>query len=70
MHAINALTFISDAVKPALPVVTAAIEDKNGCVSRTAKYLELRLTGRYAPSVATFDLAVMMARMMVGGGAD
>ncbi|MDO7835760.1 sulfatase-like hydrolase/transferase [Sphingobium sp. HBC34] len=70
LHAINALTFIGDAAKPALAVATAASDDRNGYVARAAKYLELRLTGRYAPTVPTFDMEAMMARMKAGGGPD
>ena len=70
LHALNALTFIGDAAKPALPVATMAERDPRVYIANAAKYLRLKLTGQYAPHVAIFDLDAMAARMKAGGGPD
>jgi len=67
LHAINALTFIGDAAKPALDAATAMIDSGNQYLSSAGKYLALRLTGQYAPSVPIIDWEGMQARIKAGG---
>lgn len=55
LQAFNALTFIGDRARPALETARAAWNDKKVFIKSAARYLALRLTGEYRPSVAIFD---------------
>jgi arylsulfatase A-like enzyme len=66
LHAINALSYIGDAARPALPTAQSMIEDANEYLKSAGKYLSLRLTGRYDPSVQVFDLEGMAAKLKSG----
>jgi arylsulfatase A-like enzyme len=71
LHAINALTFIGEAARPALPVAEAMAGDRNTYLKSAGKYLSLKLTGAYQPSVKVFDYEGMLANMKAGrGGGD
>ena len=70
LHAINALTFIGAAAKPALEMLKVAESDPKLYVANAAKYLRLKLTEQYAPSVAIFDWDAMVARSKAAGGPD
>lgn len=70
LHALNALTFIGDAAKPALDIARATQSDPKTYLANAAKYLALRLTGAYKPTVPIFDWEGMQARMKAGGGPE
>lgn len=70
LHALNALTFIGDAAKPALDAAKLAAGDQKGYLASAGKYLALRLTGQYAPSVPILDWEAMQARIKAGNGPE
>lgn len=70
LHALNALTFIGDAAQPALDAARLAAGDQRAYLSSAGKYLALKLTGAYAPSVPVFDWASMQARIRAGNGPE
>ncbi|MEH3107529.1 MAG: sulfatase-like hydrolase/transferase [Sphingomonas fennica] len=68
LAALNALTELGAAAKPALPVVRAAAEDEQEYVRNAGRYLSAVLEGRYTPAYPVFDLERMRARSRPGVG--
>ncbi|MQP66390.1 sulfatase-like hydrolase/transferase [Niveispirillum sp. SYP-B3756] len=66
LQAINALTFLGDKAKPALPVVQQAAEREQEFVRNAGRYLVAVLTGAFQPSTPIFDLKRMMSRPSAG----
>lgn len=55
LQAINALTYVGDAARPALPQIEAAAREKDFQINGAARYLQLQLTGQYKPSLNIFN---------------
>ncbi|EHJ59557.1 sulfatase [Novosphingobium pentaromativorans US6-1] len=67
LHAVNALTYIGDVAKVALPQVSAAAEYDNEFVRNAARYLAAVLEGRFEPGKPTFDLQYMLSQFRKQG---
>ncbi|RVU05840.1 sulfatase [Novosphingobium umbonatum] len=63
LQAINGLTFIGEAARPALPVVQQAALSEQEYVRNAARYLSAVLEGRYTPSLPIMDFERLMQRM-------
>ncbi|MFN3837370.1 MAG: sulfatase-like hydrolase/transferase [Brevundimonas sp.] len=61
LQAVNALTYVGEPARAALPQILAAAEDKNTFLSNAAKFLAQNLSGVYDPSRPIFDLAALRA---------
>ena len=61
LHAINALTFIGEAARPALPIAKVAESDPKLYLANAARYLRLTMNGEYTPSTIIFDREAMRA---------
>ena len=59
LQAINALTFIGAAARPALPAVRRATTTPQTFVRSAARYLAAQLDGTYTPAMPIFDLAAL-----------
>lgn len=62
LQALNALTFLGDAAKPALPSVQRAAESDQEYVRNAGRYLAAVLTGIYQPQMPIFDVGRMTKR--------
>ncbi|HWU03534.1 MAG TPA: sulfatase-like hydrolase/transferase [Novosphingobium sp.] len=67
LYALNALTFIGEAARPALPVIQRAAQNDREYIRTAGRYLTAVLTGTYTPSMQVFDYERMMARIRAGG---
>ena len=56
LQALNALTFLGEQARPALPVVERAAGGDDEVLRNAGRYLAAVLTGRYEPSYPVFDL--------------
>lgn len=66
IHALNALTYIGEPAKAALPTIRRAAESEQEYVRNAGRYLTAVLEDRYTPSLPIFDLERMMARARQG----
>lgn len=57
LQAVNALTFIGDHARPALPAIEQAERDQKGYVQTASRYLMHVLRGDFDPSLPIFDLS-------------
>jgi hypothetical protein len=56
LQALNALTYIGAAARPALPAIIGASLSTDEYLRRAARYLLLTLTGTYTPSAPIYIL--------------
>ncbi|WP_446653477.1 sulfatase-like hydrolase/transferase [Blastomonas sp.] len=70
LHALNALTFVGDLAQPAIDAARLAADDERVYLASAGKYLLLKLTGTYSPSVAIFDQSRMETRAKPGNGRE
>jgi hypothetical protein len=56
LQALNALTFMGDAARPALPAIARAAEDDEVNICNAARYLSAILNGVYDPAMPIFDV--------------
>lgn len=62
LQALNALTFVGEAARPALPSVRRAADSEQEYVRNAGRYLAAVLDGTYTPAMPVFDLERMMRR--------
>ncbi len=68
LAALNALTALGPAARPALPAVTAAATDEQEYVRNAGRYLQAVLEGRYTPAYPVFDMQRLRDRARAGAG--
>ena len=56
LQALNALTFIGDAARPALPAIARAAEADDLNICNAARYCTAILHGDYDPAMPNFDV--------------
>ena len=66
LQAINALTFLGEQSRAALPQIKRAAAGSQQFLRNCGRYLEAVLEGRYDPTFRVFDMAA--ARPAPGGG--
>jgi HEAT repeat protein len=57
LQALNALTFIGEAARPALPAIQACAASTDEYLRNAGRYLTLTLTGRYRPEAKVYGSA-------------
>jgi len=67
LHALNALTYIGEAARPATETVRRAAMSEQEYVGRAALYLSAVLDGTFTPATKIFDFEKMMAKARPGG---
>nr|WP_210428581.1 sulfatase [Novosphingobium sp. SG707] len=65
LQALNALTYIGDHARPALPVVQQAAQSEQEYVRNAGRYLSAVLEGKYTPSMPIMDFERLIRRMKV-----
>ncbi|NBC35068.1 sulfatase-like hydrolase/transferase [Novosphingobium sp. FSY-8] len=66
LQALNALTYVGEAARPATPVIAQAAQSNQEYVRNAARYLTSVLDGSYTPAKPIFDYERMMRRMAAG----
>lgn len=65
-QALNALTFIGDAARPALPAIERAALSDQEYVRNAGRYLSMVLDGTYTPSAPVLDIGRLMQGQRAG----
>jgi len=63
LQAINALTYIGEPARAALPQIRAAAQSEDESVRNAGRYLSAVMDGRYVPSLQIFDVERMLQQM-------
>lgn len=67
LHAINAMTYVGEDARAALPTIRRAATGENDYVRTAGRYLDAVLSGTYRPDLPIFEQDRMRARMSKSG---